>query len=176
MLSDARFHRDLRADRSSGPRQHQQVAGGIARVGKTLCERLGILALAGLFHRSELEVFGSLDTDVLAIAQMDQRRCNVRGGGSAARFSRFSTRARIRHVRRSNRAGERIAAGRKKTEGLSEGAHRSGVSRAMDHARGAEKTFGGFVARGGNSLSAQSLAANDGGGTAARRSAGGDPI
>src|SRR5438874_390532 len=91
-------------------RQIQQVTSGIVRVGKTLRWRLGIFALAGLFRRRELEFYGFLVADVLAIAQMDQRRCDLRGGGSTARFSRFSTRARIRHVRRSNRAGERIAA------------------------------------------------------------------
>ena len=34
----------------SGPRQHWQIAGGIARMGKAFRRRLGISALAGLFH------------------------------------------------------------------------------------------------------------------------------
>src|SRR5207244_11442118 len=103
-------HQELRADRSRGTRHHQQDASGIAREGKTLCERLGVLALAGLFHVGQLEVYTALATEIFAAAQMDKRCRNLCCDRSAARFSRFSTRARVRYVRRSNRAGERIAA------------------------------------------------------------------
>ena len=72
--------------------------------------------------------------------------------------------------------GERTVAGRKKAQGLPKGTYRSGVSCTLDQGRGTEKTFGRFVAGGGNSLSAQSLAANDGRSVTPRRFTGGDPI
>ncbi len=71
---------------------------------------------------------------------------------------------------------ERTAAGRKKTQGLPKGTYRSGISCAMDKGRRTEKTFGRFVAGGGDSLSAQSLAANDGRSVTPPRFTGGDPI
>ena len=71
---------------------------------------------------------------------------------------------------------ERTVAGRKKTQGLPKGTYRSGLSCTLDQGRGTEKTFGRFVAGGGDPLSAQSLAANDGRSVTPRRFAGGDPI
>ena len=94
------------------------------------------------------------------------------------RFRRIATApgnsSRESHSRAACR--ERIVAGRKKTEGLPKGTHRSGISCTMDQGRRTEKTFGRFVAGGGDPLSAQGLAANDGRSFTSRRFAGGDPI
>src|SRR5437870_465066 len=82
--------------------------------------------------------------------------------------------SRESHSRTACREG--VVAGRKKAEGLPKGTYRSGLSCAMDQGRRTEKTFGRFVAGSGNPLSAQSLAANDGGSVTPRRFTGRDPI
>ena len=67
----------------AGRRQHQQIAGGIARVGKTFRRRLGISALAGLFHGAKRQVHSALARKICAPAKMDLRGCHLRRGGGA---------------------------------------------------------------------------------------------
>ena len=70
--------------RSSGPRQYRQIAGRIARMGKAFRRRLGISALAGLFHGGKRQVYSALARKICAAATMDLRRRHVRRGRGAA--------------------------------------------------------------------------------------------
>ena len=67
----------------AGRRQHWQIAGGIARVGKAFRRRLGISALAGLFHGPKRQVYSALARKICAPAKMDLRGCHLRRGGGA---------------------------------------------------------------------------------------------
>ena len=67
-----------------GQRQYRQIAGGIARMGKPFRRRLGISALAGLFHGGKRQVYSALARKICASAKMDLRRRHVRRGRGAA--------------------------------------------------------------------------------------------
>ncbi len=68
----------------AGRRQHRQIAGGIARVGKAFQRGLGISALARLFHGAKRQIYSTLAGKICASAKVDLRRRHVcRGRGAA---------------------------------------------------------------------------------------------
>ena len=72
------------SDKGKGERQYRQIAGGIARMGKAFRRRLGISALAGLFHGAKRQVYSALARKICASAKVDLRRRHVRRGRGAA--------------------------------------------------------------------------------------------
>ena len=72
------------SDKGKGNDNISQIAGGIARMGKAFRGRLGIFALARLFHGGKRQVYSALARKICAATTMDLRRSHVcRGGGAA---------------------------------------------------------------------------------------------